>query len=87
MKRMINIFFELNSGLPREKPSDNASIKRTHLLLDCLLEEPCILDVGFGLGMQTVTLAKLSSEKNPCIGQPSAVSGIVEEKGRERKYS
>jgi len=57
---MVNVFFEVHSGLPREGPGDNESTKKAYLMLRNLPEKPRILDVGCGPGMQTVTLAKLS---------------------------
>ena len=55
-----NIFFEIHSGLPREGPGDNESTKKAYLMLRNLPEEPRVLDVGCGPGMQTIALAKLS---------------------------
>lgn len=57
---MVNVFFEVHSGLPREGPGDNESTKKAYLMLDGLPEKPRILDIGCGPGMQTITLAKLS---------------------------
>lgn len=60
---MVNVFFELHNGLPREGPGDDGSTKKAYLMLDDLPEKPRILDIGCGPGMQTVTLAKLSNGK------------------------
>jgi len=53
----------VNSGLPRESPGDNKPTKKAYLMLDELPEKPNILDIACGLGVQTVTLAKLSNGK------------------------
>jgi len=58
---MVNVFFEVHSGLPREGPGDNESTKKAYLMLHSLPEKPRILDVGCGPGMQTMELAKLSN--------------------------
>jgi ubiquinone/menaquinone biosynthesis C-methylase UbiE len=55
-----NIFWEIHSGLPREGPGDNASIRRAFLMAAELPAAPRILDVGCGPGMQTLELAKIS---------------------------
>jgi SAM-dependent methyltransferase len=60
LKALPNIFFEIHSGLPREGPGDNESTKKAYLMLRSLPEQPRVLDVGCGPGMQTVALAKLS---------------------------
>jgi ubiquinone/menaquinone biosynthesis C-methylase UbiE len=60
-KRMHKVFFEVHSNLPREGPGDNESTKKAYATLKGLPEKPRILDIGCGPGMQTATLAKLSS--------------------------
>ena len=58
---MVNVFFEVHSGLPREGLGDTESIRKAYLMLSNLPENPRILDVGCGPCMQTITLAKLSN--------------------------
>ena len=53
-------FWKIHSGLPREGPGDNKSTRKAYMMLEDLPENPRILDVGCGPGMQTVELAKLS---------------------------
>ena len=53
-------FWEVHSNLPREGPGDNESTKKAYLMLKDLPENPRILDIGCGPGMQTIELAKLS---------------------------
>lgn len=58
---MMNIFFELHRDIPRQGPGDNASTRKAFSLLTGLPEQPRILDVGCGPGMQTVELARISA--------------------------
>ena len=58
---MVNVFFEVHSGLPREGPGDNESTRKAFLMLNNLPEKPRILDIGCGPGMQTIMLARLSN--------------------------
>lgn len=60
LEALNHTFFEIHSGLPREGPGDNESTKKAYLMLRNLPEEPRVLDVGCGPGMQTIALAKLS---------------------------
>ncbi len=60
-EKMPKIFWEVHSGLPREGPGDNESTRKAYLMLEGLPENPRILDIGCGPGIQTIELAKLSS--------------------------
>ena len=60
-EKMPEIFWEIHSGLPREGPGDNESTRKAYRMLKGLPENPRILDIGCGPGMQTIELAKLSS--------------------------
>ena len=57
----MGIFFELHHDIPREGPGDNASTRKAWSLLNGLPEEPRILDIGCGPGMQTLELARNSA--------------------------
>lgn len=57
----LRVFFELHSNLPREGPGDDASTAQAFSLLPSLPEQPRILDIGCGPGMQTLQLARLTS--------------------------
>jgi SAM-dependent methyltransferase len=52
------IFFEVHSGLPREGPGDEASLRRALSLVGGLPPRPVILDAGCGPGLQTLDLAR-----------------------------
>jgi ubiquinone/menaquinone biosynthesis C-methylase UbiE len=58
---MPPIFYEVHSNLPREGPGENQSTEKAYKMLKNLPAKPRILDIGCGPGMQTITLAKLSS--------------------------
>lgn len=55
-EKMMRIFFEIHSGLPREGPGDRRSTLRALSLLPGLPPRPRVLDVGCGPGMQTLVL-------------------------------
>ena len=57
---MMNYFFEIHSGLPREGPGDHESTARALSMLRDLPANPHILDAGCGPGMQTLDLADLT---------------------------
>jgi SAM-dependent methyltransferase len=56
----MDVFWELHSDIPREGPGDNASTRKAWSLLRGVPEQPRVLDVGCGPGMQTIELAKIS---------------------------
>jgi ubiquinone/menaquinone biosynthesis C-methylase UbiE len=58
--QLTEIFWEIHNGLPRAGPGDNDSTRRAYLMLKDLPENPRIIDIGCGPGMQTIELAKLS---------------------------
>jgi ubiquinone/menaquinone biosynthesis C-methylase UbiE len=59
-EKLPEFFWVIHRDLPREGPGDNKSTQRAYKMLKNLPENPRILDVGCGPGMQTVELAKLS---------------------------
>ncbi len=58
--RMIQIFFEIHSDLPREGPGDRRSTEKAFLMLGELGKNPYILDVGCGPGMQTLDILEFT---------------------------
>lgn len=60
----MELFYEVfNADLPRQGPGDNESTKQAYSYLKNLRVEPYILDVGCGVGMQTLELARITNGK------------------------
>ena len=59
MERM-EYFYELFEALPRGGPGDKESTRRAFNTIPNPPEQPLILDIGCGPGVQTIELAKLS---------------------------
>ena len=59
--RFREIFFEVYESLPRQGPGNRASVARALGLCRELPESPAILDLGCGVGGQTLHLAELTS--------------------------
>ncbi len=57
---IMNIFWEIHYGLPREAPGDVEATVRALRLMRDLPATPHILDLGCGPGGQTITLARNS---------------------------
>jgi SAM-dependent methyltransferase len=60
---MVELFFEIHSGIPRQGPGSIESTRKAFSLIKDLPKEPRILDIGCGPGKQTVELAKISGGK------------------------
>ena len=84
---MVNVFFEVHSGHPREGPGDNESTKKAYLMLNDLPEKPRILDVGCGPGMQTITLAKLSKGRIDAVDNHQPFLEQLKKKAAEEGVS
>ncbi len=59
--RFREIFFKVCEGLPRQGPGNRACAARALGLCRELQERPAILDLGCGVGEQTVHLAEMTS--------------------------
>jgi len=59
----LEYFYEIYCTLPRAGPGDNSSTKKAYQMMKELPQQPKILDIGCGPGMQTFELAKLSQGK------------------------
>ncbi|EHQ35137.1 class I SAM-dependent methyltransferase [Methanoplanus limicola] len=57
-----SFFFSIFEGLPRQGPGDDRCTAKAFALAKPLPENPEILDIGSGSGMQTIALAKLCSK-------------------------
>jgi ubiquinone/menaquinone biosynthesis C-methylase UbiE len=52
-----SFLFTMHEGLPRQGPGSTACTKKMYSLIPKLPENPVILDIGCGSGMQTIDLA------------------------------
>jgi ubiquinone/menaquinone biosynthesis C-methylase UbiE len=59
----MEYFYELFEALPRCGPGDNLSTRRAFNTIPEIPDQPLILDIGCGPGVQTMELAKLSKGK------------------------
>jgi SAM-dependent methyltransferase len=59
--RFWTVFFEVYEDLPRQGPGNRASAARALGLCRDLPDDPAILDLGCGVGGQTLQLAELTS--------------------------
>jgi len=57
----MDLFFEVHRDLPREGPGEAASTRRAYQLMHRLPENPRLLDIGCGPGLQTLELARISA--------------------------
>ncbi len=57
----MEYFYELFESLPRCGPGDNKSTRRAYHVLKDVPQQPCILDIGCGPGVQTLELARVSN--------------------------
>ena len=70
--RLLELFFEVQRGLPRQGPGDSGSTTKALALCSGLSDKPSILDIGCGPGMQTLALAEA------CAGSVVAVDNCDE---------
>lgn len=62
-QRLLEIFFEIHRGLPRQGPGSDESTRKAFALCAELPKQPAIVDIGCGPGMQTLALAKATDGK------------------------
>ena len=55
--RLVELFFEIHRGLPRQGPGSGESTLRALSFCAALPEDSIVLDIGCGPGMQTMALA------------------------------
>jgi len=79
----MEYFYELFCGLPRGGPGDNKSTRKAFGYLKNLPDEPLILDIGCGHGMQTLELAKISKAKIIAIDNYQPFLDILKKKAKE----
>ena len=74
---MEKIFYEIFELLPRQGPGDEASTKKAFQKLTELPQSPEILDIGCGVGKQTLDLVKLTSGKITALDKHSPFIEIL----------
>lgn len=72
--RFWEIFFEVYEHLPRQVPGNRASAGSALGLCRALKESPLILDLGCGVGGQTLQLAELHQCDRLGYGQSGATA-------------
>jgi ubiquinone/menaquinone biosynthesis C-methylase UbiE len=77
---MDKLFYEIFELLPRQGPGDELSTRKAFEKLTGLPEYPEILDVGCGVGKQTMALAKLTSGKITALDNHPAFIEILKRK-------
>lgn len=83
----MEYFYELFSSLPRGGPGDNKSTRKAFGYLKNLPEEPFILDIGCGPGMQTIELARISKGKIIALDNFQPFLDILIQKATEEGFS
>jgi SAM-dependent methyltransferase len=83
---MDNLMFEIFEDLPRQGPGDYESTKKAFLMLEGLPKDPEILDVGCGVGKQTLALAGLISGRIIAVDNHEPFLAQLREKVRSGKY-
>jgi cyclopropane fatty-acyl-phospholipid synthase-like methyltransferase len=59
MNRYWEVFFEVYEALPRQGPGNRACVQHARALCRELPSSPAVLDLGCGVGGQTLHLAEL----------------------------
>ncbi len=60
-RRLLEVFYDVQRGLPRQGPGNYESTSRALALCSGLPDQLSVLDIGCGPGMQTLALAKAST--------------------------
>ena len=79
----MDYFYELFEALPRCGPGDNKSTRHAFDFIPKLSNQPLILDIGCGPGVQTIELAKLSKGKIIAIDNHQAFLDKLMKKVRD----
>ena len=78
-------FYELFEALPRGGPGDNNSTRRAFNTIPKPPEQPLILDIGCGPGVQTIELAKLSKGRIIALDNHQAFLDKLAKKAKEEE--
>jgi ubiquinone/menaquinone biosynthesis C-methylase UbiE len=79
----MKYFYELFCSLPRDGPGDDKYTRKAFSYLKNLPDEPLILDIGCGHGMQTIELAKISKGKIIALDNYQSFLDILLKKAKE----
>jgi SAM-dependent methyltransferase len=79
----MEYFYELFEALPRGGPGDNKSTRRAFNTIPKPPEQPLILDIGCGPGVQTIELAKLSKGRIIALDNHQAFLDKLIKKAKE----
>ena len=80
----MEYFYELFEALPRGGPGDNNSTRRAFDTIPKPPEQPLILDIGCGPGVQTIELAKLSKGRIIALDNHQAFLDKLTKKAKEK---
>jgi ubiquinone/menaquinone biosynthesis C-methylase UbiE len=83
----MEYFYELFESLPRGGPGDEESTRRAFNTIPNPPEQPLILDIGCGPGVQTIELAKLSKGRIIALDNHQAFLDKLMEKAKEQELS
>ena len=81
----MEYFYELFEALPRGGPGDNRSTRRAFNAIPKLPEQPLILDIGCGPGVQTIELAKISKGTIIALDNHQAFLDKLMKKAKEKE--
>ena len=85
--RLFKIFLEIQSGLPRQGPGSSRSTLKALSYCKGLPEQPAILDIGCGPGMQTLELAQALNCKITAIDVIDEYLSKLRERAQEANVS
>lgn len=84
---MNKYFYEIFERLPRQGPGDSVSTKKAFQKLAELPKSPEILDIGCGVGKQTITLAELTKGKITALDNHSPFIEILKRNVNQAGHS
>lgn len=85
--RLLEVFFDVQRGLPRQGPGDSDSTIRALALCTGLPVAPAVLDIGCGPGMQTMVLAKSTSGSIAAVDNCEEYLGELRQRVEEASLS